>query len=168
MSPEPTKLPLLDADSAAFLNSPVNSVNVATRDAGNVPAVARAQGCRVSDDRRRVTLLFPPSRSTDVLRNLRANGALAMAMTRPLTAQALQLKGTVARIEPATPEQRASVEPYRLAFAAELESLGYGREFARGVVPPLEDECIAVTFTPTAVFVATPGPNAGRKLGAES
>jgi hypothetical protein len=103
-----------------------------------------------------------------VLRNLRDNGALAMAMTRPLTARALQLKGVAARIEPATAEQRASVEPYRRAFAAELESLGYGREFAHGVVPPLEDECVAVTFAPDAVFVATPGPNAGKKLGAGS
>jgi hypothetical protein len=113
-----------------------------------------------------VTLLFPPSRSADVLRHLRANGALAMAMTRPLTAQALQLKGSVARIDPATAEQRASVEPYRQAFAAELESLGYGREFALGVVPPLVEECVAVTFAPAAVFLATPGPNAGKKLGA--
>jgi hypothetical protein len=48
MSIEPTQPPLLDEASAAFLNSLVNSVNVAARDADNVPAVARAQGCRVS------------------------------------------------------------------------------------------------------------------------
>jgi hypothetical protein len=28
------------------------------------------------------------------------------------------------------------------------------------------EECVAVTFAPAAVFLATPGPNAGKKLGA--
>lgn len=46
-----------------------------------------------------------------VLRILRANGAHARAMKRPLTAQELQFKGTAVRIEPAMAEQRAWVVP---------------------------------------------------------
>lgn len=163
MNSNPDTRPLLDAASAAFIQRRT-SISVAARDARNRPEVARASGCLVAADRRRLTVFLCPGHAGPVLDCLRRNGAIAVAITRPSSHETLQIKGTVTGIAPVSDAERAVMAAYRDSFVAEIMPLGYRAEFADAVIPFGED-CLAVTFLPSAVYDQTPGPKAGDKLG---
>lgn len=155
--------PLLDDARCAFLLGPV-SINAAGRDAAQIPSVSRALGCRVSADRREVTVLLAAARAGELIADYQANGAIAVVFSRPSTHETLQLKGSDARVEPPAPGDRELIAAYREALASELASLGYGRDFAMTLTAFGDDPLVAVRFTPTVVFLQTPGPGAGRRL----
>lgn len=139
------------------------SMSVAARDAHMRPVVGRALGCRVSADRRRLTLYLSGSREAQLLACLRENGMIALTVTRPTTHQTLQFKGRVLEILPATDADRAEIAAYRQSFVEELASVHYEAAFTRAVLAGDED-CVAVTFEPTAAYDQTPGPKAGTVL----
>lgn len=142
-------------------------MNVAARDAQNRPAVARGLGCRVSDDRRKLTVYLSTTHSAQVLQRLRVNDLIAVAVTRPKTHETLQLKGTVLDIVPLSDDDRAAMTAYQDSFVDELAQIGYRTEFTRTLLAGSED-CVAVVFEPTEMFNQTPGPKAGEKLGTQS
>jgi hypothetical protein len=164
MSKNPANAPLLDEAHAAFIQRRV-AINVGGRDADNVPALVRALGCRVSPDRRRVTVFLSVPRSRTLLDDIRDNGRIAVVMSRPSTHQTIQLKGTDAATAPLEDGDRALMAAYQDSFVQELIELGYLETFARAVVSGQSDEIVAVTFTPVEAFVQTPGPGAGQRLG---
>jgi hypothetical protein len=159
--------PLLGEDHVAFLRHRV-SVNVSSRDPGNVPSLARTIGCRISPDRRRVTVFVSPSRGSTVLEDLRRSGAIAVVFSRPKTHQTIQLKAADAVIEPLAPGDAELIAGARQAFVDELLELGYTERFAQAVTADSGADAVAVSFTPTAAFEQTPGPGAGRQLGHQS
>jgi hypothetical protein len=128
--------PVLDADHAAFIQGGV-SVVVASRDAARVPRVCRAIGCRVSDDRRRVTVYLSAFQGAPLLAAIRSEGVIAVAFNLPSTHRAYQLKGSDARVVP-----------------LERALLWYDPA-----------ELTGVAFTPAAAFTQTPGPRAGERIG---
>ena len=153
---------LLDAAHAAFIQGPV-SVIVATRNAGLVPDVVRGCGCRVSRDRRQVTVLIEPARASSLLDDIAANGLVAVVFSQPSTHRTIQLKGEDARLVPVTAADRAAVRRHHQQWCADLTGIGYGPQFAaalHGGAGPLA----AIRFTPTAAFQQTPGPGAGQPL----
>jgi hypothetical protein len=156
--------PLLSEAIAAFIQRGV-SMNVASRDAGNMPTVARACGCRVSPDLRQVTVFLSPAQSEAVLKALAETGAIAAVFSRPSTHKTIQLKGSDARVGPIAVGDEAIVAAYRESFVEDLLGIGYTRAFASAVVAGADDRVVAVTFTPTEAFDQTPGRNAGRALG---
>ena len=154
--------PPLDADHAAFIQGGV-SVVVATRDADCVPDVVRGCGCRVSRDRRRVTVLVEPSRAGTLLDDIAANGMIAVVFSQPSTHRTIQLKGSNARVVKVTAADRAIAARHLLDWSEDLCRIGYTPEFAhavRGAAPRLA----AIAFTPSAAFQQTPGPGAGKPL----
>ncbi|MEJ2553635.1 MAG: hypothetical protein P8164_13910 [Gammaproteobacteria bacterium] len=155
--------PLLDDANAAFIQHHV-TINVAARDARNLPAVTRAFGCRVSADRRLVTVFLSTTWANMVLNDLRDNGAIAVVIGRPTTHETLQLKGKVERIAPLSASDRDAMTACRASFVEELNTAGYSRSFAGTVAGEQAGDCLAVTFEPSSVFVQTPGPQAGRRL----
>lgn len=155
--------PLLDADQAAFLAGPV-AVGMASHDARGVPSLARAFGCKVSPDRRRVTVFLSRRRSGPLLRDLEAGEPVAAVFSRPLTHETLQLKAPCARLGELEPGDREIMLAAGAAFAAELVSLGYPERFCRDLMAPSADEAVAAVFTPSALYEQTPGPKAGRRL----
>jgi len=163
MDPNPTTPPLLDEANAAFIQHRVN-INVAARDAHNMPAVTRAFGCRVSADRRSVTVFISSAWAATVLNDLQDNGAIAVVIGRPTTHETLQLKGKLESISPLSNADRDAIAAYRASFVAELGSAGYNPGFAGTVVGGAVGDCVAVSFEPSSIFVQTPGPQAGRRL----
>jgi hypothetical protein len=154
--------PPLDADNAAFIQGGV-SVVVATRDADCVPDVVRGCGCRVSRDRRRVTVLVEPSRASTLLEDIAANRMIAVVCSQPSTHRTIQLKGSDARIVKVTAADRAVAVRHLGLWVDELCRIGYTPEFAstvRGTAPRLA----AIVFTPSAAFQQTPGPGAGQRI----
>ena len=153
---------LLDEGHAAFIQGPV-SVIVATRDAGLAPDVVRGCGCRVSRDRRQVTVLIEPGRASSLLDDIAANGLVAVVFSQPSTHRTIQLKGDDARVVPVTAADRAAARRHQQLWCADLVSIGYAPGFAvavHGGNGPLA----AIRFTPTSAFQQTPGPGAGQPL----
>jgi hypothetical protein len=160
------KDPLLDEIRAAFITRGV-AMNVASRSAAREPSVVRAYGCRVSAERRRVTVFVPVPRSTAVLEDLRAGGAIAVVFTLPQSHETLQLKGIRADIVPLQVGDSACVAAYVQNFTEEIGRLGYTMAFARALASGAHEELVGLAFEPTAAFVQTPGPNAGKPLGSK-
>jgi hypothetical protein len=158
---------VLDEVQVAFMLGPV-SVSVAGRDAANVPTLSRTVGCRVSADHRRVTVFVSASRSASLLDDLRSNGAVAAVFSRPSTHETIQLKGEDARVEPLAQGDTALLAAAVDVFAQELVSIGFPEHYARAVHGGALEDYVAVSFTPAAAFVQTPGPAAGQRIDARS
>ena len=162
MKADPGRPSPLDADHAAFIQSGV-SVIVASRNADFVADVVRGCGCRVSRDRRQVTVLVEPSRAGTLLDDVAANGMVAVVFSQPSTHRTIQLKGTDAQIVKLTAADRAVAARHLAAWIEELSSIGYAKEFA-GALRGRAEHLAAIRFTPSAAFQQTPGPGAGQLL----
>jgi hypothetical protein len=157
--------PLLSEANAAFIQR-FTSMNVAGRDAQNRPALARGLGIRVSPDWRTLTVFLSTTHSSQVLKCLRENGAIAVAVTRPTTHETLQFKGRVREIVPLSDEDRREMAAYQDSFVEELTKPGYRPEFTRQLLAG-SGNCVAVVFEPAEMFNQTPGPKAGEKLAGQ-
>lgn len=158
-----TQAPRLDVEHAAFMQSGV-SVIVATRNASLDPEVVRAGGCRISRDRRRVTVLLDPTRAERLVADVAVNGMIAAVFSQPSTHRTIQLKGSDAVTARASRRDRALLATQRSAWIEDLLRIGYSRDFAGALWGPLPQSLVAVVFTPTAAFQQTPGPAAGQPL----
>ncbi len=163
MSKPRSRTPVLDDEHASFIQGGV-SVVVATRNAELVPSVVRGCGCRVSRDRRRVTVLVETSRVGTVLEDIAANGQVAVVFSQPSNHRTIQLKGTDARLARVTAVDRAVSAGHLESWVGELVEIGYRREFAQVVRGRAARGLAAIAFTPTAAFQQTPGPGAGERL----
>lgn len=159
---------LLNEDHAAFIQHEV-SVNVAARDEGNVPVLARAWACRLSADRRQVTVFLDTITAAEILTNLRQNGSIAVAVNRPSTHQSLQVKGNDATVYALGKGDFSVAAAGRQSFFDHLHRLGWTSAFCEGLIPGRDEaDLVAVTFTVTAAYDQTPGPRAGQQLGERS
>lgn len=156
--------PLLDATRAAFISQGV-AMNVASCSAKRVPSLARAYGCRVSGDRRRVTVFVPAPLASALLEDLRAGSGIAVVFTLPRSHETLQLKGSKADIVPLEAGDPERIQAYAGSFVDEIHRLGYTTDFARALASGANEELVGLRFEPAAAFVQTPGPNAGQRLG---
>ena len=155
----------IGAEQAAFICGGVG-VSAATCRAGALPNIARATGCRVSFDRRVVTLLLAATPGAAVLDDVRRTGVIAVVFTQPSTHRTLQLKGNDARIVPLEAGDLDLLERYVRAFAADVAPFGFSEAYMRALLACPPDDLIAVQFTIAAAFSQTPGPRAGEPLSA--
>jgi hypothetical protein len=161
----PTKAapPIIDAAHAAFLRGRV-SIVAGSRDARNVPSLTRGLGCRVSRDRRQVTILLRVAQSRQLLADLSATDAIAVVFSEPASHRSLQLKGDAVAIEPPLRSDAALMARYGDAMVVEICRLGYTEALIRAMLSCPFGDAIAVTFRPTHAFSQTPGPRAGQAL----
>jgi hypothetical protein len=157
--------PVLDAANAAFIQQRV-SINIAANARDNRPALSRAYGCRVSVDRRQVTVYVYRQSARDVLNNVRGTGAVAVVFSRPSTHETLQLKADDAELVECNADDEAAIAQCSASFAEELMAIGFARQFAAAMIERQDGGMVGVRFTPNAAFIATPGPRAGEKLPA--
>ncbi len=157
-----TEEPIFDAELAGFLQSGI-AIHVGSA-AALVPQLTRAAGCRVSPDRRIVTVFVDSAASTGLLEILRAKGAIAAVFTKPKSHRTVQLKGSEARISTPEAADLALVRQQVEAFSAELASIGFPPRLGQTIVGGREAHYVALSFVPTSAFVQTPGPSAGTAL----
>jgi hypothetical protein len=155
--------PLIDEELAGFLQSGI-SMHAASAGPDNVAQIARAAGCRVAADRRRVTVYLVESQARELLALVQANGAVAVAFTKPLSHRTVQLKGSDARLAPVQPEDALEVDRQVAAFDAELRSMGFPERFGWTLAGGSGLGLAAIAFTPRGAFLQTPGPSAGTVL----
>jgi hypothetical protein len=155
--------PLLDADHAAFITSGV-SIIAAAADADYVPSIERALGCKVSSDRRRVTVFLSLPSAHALLDDLRRSGRVAVVFTHPPTHRTIQLKGDDAATVALTAADRRTVAAYAETMVRVISPLGHADDVVRAMLACPPEELTAIAFTPAAAFVQTPGPRAGAPL----
>lgn len=159
-----TQSPLvLEKSVAEFIQRNV-SVSVGTRNARNIPAVARGVGCKVAPDRANVTVFVPAERAAVVAENIGENRCVAVVFSQPTTHKTFQFKADNARIVAFDPQDMEAVTRGRKTFVQELLSAGYDEEFARAISMEGSDSFVAIEFSPFAIFDQTPGATAGRRI----
>jgi hypothetical protein len=138
------------------------SIMVGTRDDDLQPDAARAVGAKVSADRRRITLYLPSTAGAQALANLAKHPFLAVGLVSPMDHVAIQMKGPCVDVHLATEEERTIPERYITSQTELLYMIGLPRGItSRMVAWPAH----AVTFEIEDIFVQTPGPGAGKRLG---
>jgi hypothetical protein len=157
---------LLSEADAAFIASGNASIALAARDGYGRASVAKCAGCRVSADRRRVTLLLDQHYAAAVVRDLRAGSPVAAVFSEPATHRTLQLKSPAAELGNVTPADREHARQYTEAIVAHIAPLGYSEAGLRCYFAHAPEQLVAVTFTPTVAYDQTPGPQAGGRLQA--
>ncbi|HYD95834.1 MAG TPA: pyridoxamine 5'-phosphate oxidase family protein [Noviherbaspirillum sp.] len=155
--------PPIDATHAAFMQRGV-SINVATCGADALPTLVRATGCRVSPDRRRVTVFISATQGAPLLKCLRDNGSIAVVFSEPSTHRTVQVKGSHAEVGALTEGDLQTVAAYRTAFARELEPLGYPEVLIRTLLSFPPADIVSISFAPGEAYSQTPGPRAGEPL----
>jgi hypothetical protein len=149
-------------DLVEFLESGV-SILVGTRDADLRPEAARGFAVVVEPDRRRLRVHLLEKGSERTVANLKANGEVSVAFSRPVDHVSVQAKGKCVEVRPGGEPDRAAVERYRAAYVEGLYVIG----MPRGLTKRMRTwPCVAFTVEIEALFSQTPGPSAGRRLGA--
>jgi hypothetical protein len=154
----------LDENNAAFIAGPTASIAVASRDAHNVPSLFKAAACRVSTDRKRVTLYVDQQLAAAVVRDLRAGSPIAAVFSEPATHRTIQLKGERADIGPVTPVDREYAREHFEHIVAHIVALDYPQGGVECYFHFAPEHLVAISFAPTAAFEQTPGPGAGARL----
>jgi len=156
----------LGGQDAALLRSGFLSMIAASSGPDNIPSMARALGCHLSPDLRRITLFFSASDARELLDHVALTARLAAVFSVPRTHRALQLKAVDAKIGKPGPDDFQLVCSYRRTFVAHLGDMGYPRHLIEALVDCQPDDLASVIFTPSAAFSQTPGPRAGQAIGA--
>lgn len=161
--PGPPASPVLDAASAAFVEGGV-SIGLGSRSIDNVPTLSFAVGCRVSADRRRVTVFVPASQSRVLLENIATTRQVAAVFSQPSTHRTLQIKADDASIAALGEDDLERIRRHLDDLEKDLASVGYEPSFTRTLFASDPADLVAVTFTASAAFESTPGPQAGMPL----
>lgn len=159
--------PLLPDEVADFIQGGV-SMTVASRDERLVPSITKAVGCRVSPDRRQVTVLMFAEPAEAVARDIARHHQVAVVYTRPSTNRTVQLKGRDVTSVPVQPADVALVRRYLVLFAADLGQLGWDQAYVEALFWHDPSQLIAIRFTPESAFQQTPGPAAGQAMDLKS
>jgi len=162
---ERVSAPLIDASQAAWLQGPV-SILIATAGVDGAPGLGVGLGVRIADDRRRLAVFVLDTVNRQVLDDVRAGRALAVAFTHSASTRALQLKAAHATIAPLAPEDPARLDAYAAALAREWARHGEGEAFAHAYLVRAPGTIVAIELVPEAAFEQSPGPHAGSVLGA--
>lgn len=159
---------LISAEQAAWVQSGVTSIIVASCSDGCRPSVGLALGCRVAEGRRQVQVFLLEAQSHEVLCDLRAGRRVSVLFTQSSNTRALQLKARGAREVPLGPQDGALLDRHAAALADEWSMFGQPRAFALTLMSREGDTLVAFELTPEEAFDQTPGPRAGSPLGVGS
>jgi len=149
---------------AEFVQGPI-FLSIGARDETLRPAHAWAVGAVVAPDRETVTCFVVEERARKILPHLDANGPVAMGAGSP-THEAYQLKGRYLSSRPADEQERAFLKARRNGWLALALRCGYPEQIARPLILGFRHQpAVAITFRVEEVFLQTPGPDAGKKIG---
>ena len=154
---------VLNEKWADFIQGGV-AIMVSSRDSRNLPTLARGVGCRVTANRQKVTLLMGAPQAQDLMNAVRLTGVVAAVFSQPSTHISVQLKGNDATLAPGRAADVQIAKRHEDAFVAETNPLGYPEDLIRALLSSDAADLMAITFTPIAAFLQTPGPRAGESL----
>jgi len=139
-------------------------LQLGTRDDSLRPAHTFAVGGIVHEDRQTVTVFVPIERAQRIVAHLEGNGRIALGIGQ-VSHEAYQIKGRYVSRRPTDADDVARQEACRRALLDDALQHGFPEDIARpftqgfAYVPGM-----AITFRAEAVFLQTPGPDAGSRL----
>jgi hypothetical protein len=151
---------MLDKELAAFFEEGL-SIYVATRNERLEPNGTRGSAVKVETDGTHLEVFIPAVAAGAVMTDLRANGQIAVVLTRPPDDRGCQAKGVFVEARDASEGERAFVVLQWERFRDRLELVGLPRVATDGWVTW---PSIVVRFRVNALFDQTPGPGAGAPL----
>jgi hypothetical protein len=154
---------VLGADLISFCQSGISSV-VATRGVDGAPIAGLALGCDI-DAAGHVRILLPRAANEALLHGLEAGSRIAATFSRPSDHRSIQIKGPAARRVPLRAGDKSLLDAQCAGMARELRDAGYSDAFSFGYCAFDLADIVAIEFMPESVFVQTPGPGAGSRLG---
>ncbi len=155
--------PILDEQNALLLTRGV-SIYASSVTQEGVPVIGHVMGCRVSSDRRKVTLFISRTQFSALIGAIASSARIAAGFSHPSTHRAIQLKGRDAVIGDPLRRDARVVEAYADAFVQETRFRGFDEALIRAFLWADPSTLAAVTFTPDEAFEQTPGPAAGRSM----
>ena len=151
---------MLDKQLSDFLEEGL-SIHIASRNDRLAPDAALVAALKVEAGGHHLVAFVPTVAVHPMLKNLRANGQVAVVCARPPDERGCQVKGTFVEARDAREDERALVVSQWERFRDRLEVIGLPRVATDGwVMWP----CTAIRFRVQAVFDQTPGPGAGAPL----
>lgn len=136
-----------------------------TRDERLHPAQTFVIGAVAHPDRETITFFVPESRAERILSDLKNNGRVALAVSL-ITHEAYQLKGSYIASCPTDAKDRAVQEISRTKLVSAMIQVGYPEQLVKPLVLGFAYQPgVAITFRVEEVFLQTPGPEAGKKIG---
>jgi hypothetical protein len=155
---------LLDDDIIAFLECG-SSISVASRSQALIPSVSRVKGCRVlRGDKIRLRFLLSIAEAGDLLDDVRTTRVIAATFSDVNSHKTLQLKGRDAIIDTLRDDDIDTISAYEISFGSSLLSIGFPRQFTHAFLVAESTDNFAIEFSPSDLFLQTPGPNAGNRL----
>ena len=151
---------VIDPELAAFIQGPITMV-FAFRDPLGWPTLGRAMGARPAPDGEAVDFFVGGGQWAYALEGVSVGSLVALTLADPRDYQAVQVKGVVAALSRATPEEKALASRYIDAAGAILQSVGtQPAQIAQWL--DRTDPMTVVRFRLDAAFAQTPGPKAGQ------
>ena len=160
--PEGERL-VIAGDVARFLEGHV-MILVATRDAGLRPHIGRGTGARFDRSSGQIRLFVSSSQWTGAVGNAIPGTSVAATFVKPDDYRCYQIKGMIDEVRPATGSEQALGTRYVEEMLLVMGALGVSRLQLSSTL--VDRDLAAISFTPTDLFVQTPGPDAGQRLSA--
>jgi hypothetical protein len=151
---------MLTEQLAGFLEEGL-STHIASRNERLEPSAARVMALQVDPDRKHVVAFVPAVSAGQVMRDLRANGQVALVSARPPDERGCQVKGVFVDARDAGEDERAMVIGQWESFRDKLAMVGLPRAATDAWVTW---PCVAIRVRVQALFDQTPGPGAGARL----
>ena len=144
-----------------FLQRPAMII-VGTADGNGRPAIARGISVWTQPDTERVTVIVSRWQWPDTVANVGRSERAAVTFSRPSTYETYQIKGP-AQVREMTDRDGDVMQTYGREIATTLIELG--------IEPPsiahwyCTEDPLAIDLTAEAIFLQTPGPGAGGRIG---
>lgn len=159
----PTAPNCLSSELAEFICSGI-SITASSRDGRFIPSISRVLACSINSQRTQLRIFLVKSQALQLLRDITSSGEIAVVFSQPSSHRTLQIKSTNAH--PCSLEQRdiALIEASLRNFAEDLSLIDYPREFAHAFHHFTPDDLLVISFSPSALFEQSPGPDAGKAM----
>jgi hypothetical protein len=138
------------------------SIIVGTCDKALVPCLARAYGARILPGSACLELIVSRWPGPETEANVHASGRIAATFTSPETFVSYQLKGQARVLGACDPSDVAFSATYTETIRARIISLREPTDLVTVLLTP--QGLFKVHMEPEAVFLQTPGKNAGMRL----
>lgn len=155
---------MIEASVASFIEGRV-MILVATRNRHHRPMIGRASGARFDADQGTIAVLVSASQWPKAVEHALPQTPISTTFVKPDDYRAYQIKGMIANVRPANAVEDARGAQYVEDMLATLGQLGVSR---LQLSTTLSDrDLVRIEFWPRDLFVQTPGPGAGRRLGSD-
>ena len=125
-------------------------------------------GCKLIDSGRQVGIFIKRSQSGDLMKNIEYSGRVANVFSLPSNNRTVQLKGIDARILPFDSIDPPVIEAHIDDFLHEVVPMGMSERVIHAMFAFSPDDLVTVVYSPSAAFLQTPGPKAGKPIAAAS